>query len=159
MSKIRDKFFLFLFKISEDFYRTYFKKHASAWRVTLDDLEKMPGNTIGYNYFCFLSKNKFNILPKLESHDMFHALTSTDTKVIDELSLQFYLFGNGKKSLYQYCVLISSILFIDKSQIFIEAFRNGKKARPFSHLDFQNYLHHDLSNFKHKYKIQKIYDS
>ena len=43
-----------------------------------------------------------------EDHDVFHVLTRTGLTVKNEIELQFYLLGNGKRSLFLFIVIGSS---------------------------------------------------
>jgi len=153
---LRESFFLFLFKISENFYRAMFKRNKKAWQTTKYDLKQMGPNSIGYHYYKFLDKNGYDILPKLENHDLFHVITQANTNVRDELALQYYLLGNGKRSIYQYCVLISSILWLDEVKYFIKAFKNGMNSKPFSHVKFESILKNSIHKFRNEKSIKMI---
>lgn len=152
----RDKIYLALFTYSENWYRNTFKKNVTAWKVTLAELKNYPKEELGYKYYTFLNDNNFNILPKLESHDMLHVLTKTGTQVKDELALQYYMLGNGKRSVYQFFVIISSLFYLDEAKYFIKAFKNGRKSKPFHHLKFEKILNESLDSIIVKYNIQKI---
>lgn len=153
---LRDKIYLALFNLSENWYRNTFKKKVKAWKVSLEELKNYPKYQLGYKYYEFLTKNGVNILPKLESHDMLHVLTNTGTKVKDELALQYYMLGNGKRSIYQAFVLISSLFYLDRLPYFIKAFKNGKNSTPFHHLNFEEILNQPLTETIKKYNIKEI---
>ena len=144
---IREIIFLYLFKISEDFYRKIFKRNKQAWTTTKADLKKLDRNTIGFHYFEFLDKNGFDILPKLENHDLFHVITGAKTDVRDELALQFYLLGNGKRSIYQFCVIASSILWLDHQKYFFQSYFKGKQSKAFSQIKFETVLSQNIYDF------------
>ncbi|MEO9894336.1 MAG: hypothetical protein ABJF52_17540, partial [Aurantibacter sp.] len=75
-------------------------KSNTAWDVTIADLQKFPDESLGQQLGAFLTRNNFNLQDKLESHDVFHVLTNTGISVPEEISMQFYLMGNGKRSAY-----------------------------------------------------------
>ncbi len=152
----RESFFLFLFKISEDIYRKIFKRNKQAWQTTKADLKQLAPDTIGFGYFKFLDKNGFDILPKLENHDLFHVVTGASTQVRDELALQFYLLGNGKKSLYQYCVLLSSVVWIDHATYFVTAYKKGAQSKPFSDTKFEKILSQNMNLFLKEFEIKQF---
>ncbi len=152
----RNKIYITLFQVSENWYRKHFKRNVIAWQVTLPYLKSLNKNLIGYKYYFFLKKNGLNMLPKLETHDMFHVLTNANTEVKTELALQYYLLGNGKRSVYQAAVIISSICYLDQLKLFIKAYKNGKKSKPFHHLDFEKLLQQPLDLIRTEYNIIPI---
>lgn len=152
----RDKLYERLFYLSENWYRRNFKKNRIPWNVSMDSLRRYKTDQLGYSYYAFLSKNNLNILPKLETHDMFHVLTNTNTEVKHEIALQFYLLGNGKRSFYQFMVLLFSIGYIEKLPLFIKAYKKGKQSNPFHHLNYESLLNTNTSAFIKQYNIQKF---
>ena len=152
---MKDKIYETLFKISENWYRKLFKKKAQAWNITIEKLEKKENGKLGKEYYKFLNTNGFSILPKLESHDIFHVITGTGTKVKDEISMQFYLFANGKRSVYQALVICSSIFYIEHYNFFFQQYKKGKQALPFHHLDYKNLLDTDLKELITNYNITR----
>lgn len=129
-------------------------KNKTAWDVGIDDLLQFPKNTLGYGIGHFLSKNNFDLQQKLESHDVFHVLTGTGITVPEEISMQFYLFGNGKRSLYLFTViLIGGLLYLDYSRVFYRTYKRGKWALRFYQLDFYKLLHQPLEKIKSTFLI------
>lgn len=153
---MRDKFYEILFYSSEGVYRRYFKRKKKAWNLTKHDLLVFKEGQLGHDYRCFLNRNQLDILPKFERHDIMHVLTATNTQVKNEVALQFYLLGNGKLSVYQVFVLISSIGFIDQLPLFIRSYKKGKQALPFHQLSYEELLHVNTSQFIEQYNITKL---
>ena len=105
---------------------------------------------------CFLLKYNFEIQPKLEDHDVIHVLTNTGISVVEEIGMQYYLFGNGKRSLYLLLVILSGTLFYPtKLSYFKNEFSKGKQAHPFYNLDFLNMLSLPLVTIQHSFNINK----
>ena len=130
-------------------------KSKTAWDVGIDDLLQFPKNTLGYDIGHFLSINSFDLQQKLESHDVFHVLTGTGITVPEEISMQFYLFGNGKRSPYLFTViLIGGLLYLDYSKLFYRTYKRGKSALRFYQLDFYKLLHQPLEKIKSTFLIQ-----
>ena len=152
---MKDKIYEILFKLSENIYRKLFKKNVKAWNITMDKLKKIENRKLGKEYYNFLNTNGFSILPKLESHDIFHVITGTGTKVKDEISMQFYLFANGKRSIYQFIVICSSIFYLEHFRFFLKQYKKGKNALPFYHLDFENLLENNLNEIITNYNITR----
>jgi len=109
------------------------------------------GHQMGY----FLRSNSFDLQEKLESHDVFHVLTETGTTVPEEISMQFYLLGNGKRSIYLLSViLLGTLLFPDYLKFFRSRYRLGKSALPFYQLDFYKLLNQPIERIKDTFLIQ-----
>ena len=126
-------------------------KKKEAWNIRIDDLLHFPKQTLGYQMGSFLLKNNFDLQAKLESHDVFHVLTNTGITVPEEISMQFYLMGNGKRSIYLISVIvIGTLLYPDYLKLFITKYRLGKSSLVFHQLNFRKLL---------KYPIQQIRDT
>ncbi|WP_282179255.1 hypothetical protein [Maribacter stanieri] len=131
----------------------YFKKNE-AWQYNAEELKEYPSNSLGYHMGEFLVANNFQLQEKLESHDVFHVLTNTGTSVPEEISMQFYLMGNGKRSLYLFTViLIGSILYPEYWRFFKLKYTCGKSALPFHQLEFQKLLHQPIQRIKSTFLI------
>lgn len=130
-------------------------KKNTAWDLEIDDLLRFPKHTLGYEMGSFLSRNNFDLQEKLESHDVFHVLTDTGISVPEEISMQFYLMGNGKRSAYLFSVvIIGTLLFPDYLKLFRATYRRGKAALPFYQLDFQKLVHQPIERIKATFLIQ-----
>lgn len=142
-----------LYELSKQPYQRYLKKNES-WKITINELIRFPENSLGFHLGCFLLKHSFEMQPKLESHDVFHVLTGTGTSVPEEISMQFYLLGNGKRSLYLFIViLLGALLYPDYHHLFIRTFRRGRKALPFHHLDFSKMLNQSVLRLQQTFLI------
>ncbi len=132
-----------------------FLKQSTPWAVSVKDLLSYPETSLGFHLACFLLKHHFEIQPKLENHDVFHVLTQTGTTVPEEISMQYYLLGNGKRSLYLFSVVaIGTLLYPDELARFYRAFRKGGAAMPFHHLDFSKLLTQPISRIQAAFLIQ-----
>jgi ubiquinone biosynthesis protein Coq4 len=121
-------------------YQKFFKKNT-PWNCSTAELLNYPQETLGHQLGYFLKINHFEIQPKLEDHDVFHVLTQTGITVPEEIGMQFYLCGNGKKSLYQYVViLLGAFFYMDQWSYFHAQYQRGKSAYTFHYLDFSKML-------------------
>jgi ubiquinone biosynthesis protein Coq4 len=103
-----------------------------------------------------LLKYNFDIQPKLEDHDVIHVLTNTGISVVEEIAMQYYLFGNGKRSLYLLLVIMSGTMFYPtKLSYFRKEFRKGKRAHQFYGLDFLNMLSIPLTTIQETFNINQ----
>jgi len=132
-------------------------KSEAPWDISVKQLLTYNQESLGYHLGCFLLKHHFTPEPQLEDHDVYHVLTNTGISVPEEIAMQFYLFGNGKRSLYLFTVLIiGCILFIDHRKAFKKAYLKGKKAHCFYDLNFLKLLTHNLSELQFTFKISQI---
>ncbi|PCJ96250.1 MAG: hypothetical protein COA50_07320 [Flavobacteriaceae bacterium] len=147
-------------KILEKFYEwsktpyQRFLKTNEPWIVSIQELQKYPKASLGFHLSRFLLRNDFEIQAKLEAHDVFHVLTNTGVSVPEEISMQYYLWGNGKRSLYQFSVIaLGSILYPDYLKKFIHAYHKGTSALVFHQLDFSKMLYQPLKKIKSTFLI------
>jgi len=137
-------------------YRLLFKRET-AWGISVKDLLKYPIESLGYHLGCFLLQHNFTSEPQLEDHDIYHVLTRSGTSVPEEIAMQFYLFGNGKRSIYLLMVLsIGTLLFPDHIKKFWNAYTKGRKAHSFYKLNFLKLLQQPLSTLQYTFKITAI---
>jgi len=137
-------------------YRLLFKRET-AWGISVKDLLKYPIESLGYDLGCFLLQHNFTSEPQLEDHDIYHVLTRSGTSVPEEIAMQFYLFGNGKRSIYLLMVLsIGTLLFPDHIKKFWNAYTKGRKAHAFYKLNFLKLLKQPLSTLQYTFKITAI---
>ncbi|MGB0870064.1 MAG: Coq4 family protein [Flavobacteriales bacterium] len=139
-------------KYSVNIYTSLFKQKEKEWDININKLQAFKPNSIGYKLFLFLRQEQFEIMPKHESHDVFHILGNYGTSKEEEIALQFFLFGNGKKSIYLFLSLIIGIvLFPEYVKMFKKAYHRGQQALPFYKIDFEKLLHYPIQN------IQKLF--
>ncbi|WP_306352001.1 hypothetical protein [Flavobacterium sp. '19STA2R22 D10 B1'] len=135
-------------------YQKWFKNNV-PWPVNEESLLGYATDSLGFHLGLFLQRNHFEIQAKLEDHDVFHVLTHTGVTVPEEVGMQFYLLGNGKRSIYQFMViLLGGILYPDKGIYFRKQYRRGKSAHPFHRLDFLKLLEQPLVSLQRTFNIQ-----
>lgn len=143
-----------LYELTKKPYQKMFKKQK-AWDIDIPKLIVMPSESLGFQLGCFLLKYNFEIQPKLEDHDIIHVLTNTGISVIDEIGMQYYLFGNGKKSSYMFAVIIIGTLFyLSKTKHFKKQYQRGRQAHQFHDLDFQKMLTIPIQTIQESFNIK-----
>ncbi len=131
-----------------------FKKNE-AWDIGIEDLLHYSKDTLGHQMGQFLHRNNFDLQEKLESHDVFHVLTGTGITVAEEISMQFYLLGNGKRSIYLFSVIfLGTLLYPDRLKLFATCYSRGKSSLPFHQLDFYKLLNQPIERIKSTFLIQ-----
>ena len=146
--KLREKLCIWLFECSKIPYAKYFKRTA-AWGLNSTQLLTYPTNSLGHVIGLFLKYNGFEMIPKLERHDAYHVITGYETSVKGEIELQYFLTGNGKRSLYQLASLtLGTLLLPEYYHSYIRAFQRGKTAYPIYTLDLLPSLHIPMRTLK-----------
>lgn len=150
---MKDLFIEKLYEISKKPYQKFFKKGA-PWNISQKELLQLPEESLGFHLGCFLLKYNFEIQPKLENHDVFHVLTNTGVTVPEEIGMQYFLYGNGKRSLYLYMVMLTGTLFYpSKIRYFRNQYRRGKNTLIFHNLDYSKMLTMPLETIRNTFKI------
>lgn len=151
---MKDKIIEKMYEISKKPYQKYVKK-GKAWNIEVSKLIQLPQESLGFQLGSFLIKYNFEIQPKLEDHDVIHVLTNTGISVVEEIGMQYYLLGNGKRSLYLLMVIFSGTLFYPTQiSYFKKQFIKGKKAHQFYHLDFLKMLSIPTKTIQQSFNIQ-----
>src|SRR6218665_1177102 len=143
-----------MYELSKKPYQKYFKKNE-PWNITPKQLIRYPQESLGFHMGCFLLKYNFEMQPKLEEHDVIHVLTNTGISVIDEIGMQYFLFGNGKKSPYMFMVILIGTLFYPLClKTFYRFYKRGKNAHSFHDLDFQKMLLRPITEIQFTFNIK-----
>ena len=151
---MRDLFIEKMYEISKKPYQRFFKK-GNAWDINVNQLIQLPSDSLGFHLGCFLLKYNFEIQPKLEDHDIIHVLTNTGISVVEEIGMQYYLLGNGKRSLYLWMVILSGTIFYPtRFSYFKQQYHRGKQAHEFYGLDFLNMLSVPLIHIQKTFNIK-----
>lgn len=150
---MRDYLFEKLYECSKLPYQKYLKKNT-PWNIDKPKLMDYPEESLGFALGSFLYKNHFDLQEKLEDHDIIHVLTNTGISVYEEIGMQYYLLGNGKKSLYLFMVILSGTFFYPKRiKYFIQQYKSGKQALSFHYLDFSKMLLLPIHSIRETFKI------
>lgn len=157
---MRLKFMIWLYGSSSRVYAATFKFQKKAWGITKVGFTSYPADTLGRALGDFYALNGFDVMPKLENHDVFHVLTGTGTTIQDEIAMQYLLLGNGKISVYLLAmILIGTVLYPEYWRHFFQNFRKGSQYQPFYHMEFQHLLEQPLALLQSilMYKTQNIH--
>ena len=150
---MKDTVIEFMYKTIKIPY-SYFFKNNEPWGVTVSSLLQNETGTLGHDLGQFLSINNYQVQDSLEEHDVFHVLTKIGTTVKEEIDMQFYLSGNGKKSSFGFIVISTGIFFYPNHyKSFIHCYKRGKNAYQFYDLDFHKLLHQPTSIIQSIFKI------
>ena len=150
----REKLCAWMFEVSKTPYAFLFKRNKKAWGLNSDALLKYPDGSLGKGVGEFLKTNGFELIDKLESHDVYHVITDTDTDVKSELGMQFLLLGNWKRSFYQFTtVTISHFLLPEHLKYFRAKYIKGKTFKGIHKLNLYEELNNQLDHIR--WRLQK----
>ncbi len=137
-------------------YQKWFKKNQ-PWDISAKTLILYSKDSLGFHLGCFLLKYNFSPQPKLENHDVFHVLINIGISVPEEIAMQYYLLGNGKRSIYLISVIfLGTLLYPDKIKLFKKAYRKGKAAYSFHQLDYKKLLHKPIQTLRTIFLISLV---
>lgn len=151
---IKDFILLQFYELSSRFYIKYFRKNK-PWTITKKELLLYPQESLGFHLCCFHLKYELEMKPNLEEHDIIHVLTGIGISVTDEIALQYYLLGNGKKSAYQFLALAGgTILYPTYVKTYYKYYKKGQIAHQFFDLKFEQMLLQPVEKIKTTFNIK-----
>lgn len=119
------------------------------WGLSTAELLKYPEGSLGKALGDFLKLHEVEILTGAEYHDIHHILFDFSISFKDEVALQFFLHGNGKKSIASVSTRIGAWFLLPTEWKYLKAsYERGKKCKDVSKLNFKNMLHDDFSQVK-----------
>jgi ubiquinone biosynthesis protein Coq4 len=119
------------------------------WKYTKEDMRQMPEGSLGRDLAYFLDKNKFDLLPHLEVHDVFHVFLGFEPTIVEESKMQFLLFGNGRRTTDVLGTVLSAMILLpDCWSELLHHYRMGKAYKKFIDWDYGNMLLVDTESFK-----------
>ena len=145
----REKLFINLVEWTKPWYGRFFQKSKMTWKIGLEKLKTFPPKTLGGDLAHFLEKEGLSLMPKFESHDVYHVLLKYKTTVVDEARMQFFLLGNRKYSLYIIGTnLIALIFYPEKISTFIQEYKKGRKAISIAKWNFEYLLNEPTKSLR-----------
>lgn len=153
MKRIRERVFHFLtLNVYFPFCKAVYSGQGKA--VDLFTLTDMPINSLGERTSHFLKQNKLEPMPGYEAHDMKHTLLGFSADMKGEISMQYFEFGNGNKSLPVITVMLFGTLFMpEEYKEYLYQFRRGKSAKALSRIDLKEFAKVSIYQLKKQWKL------
>jgi hypothetical protein len=155
----REKLLLTFLETIMPLHTKYFRASRVPWGYSTSDLLMHPPNTLAGQLGLFLSKHHLEPVPKAERHDCFHVLLGFKTDVASEASMQWFLIGSGKKSIFTFGTALLSLLILPEHfKQYFTAYRKGTCAIDISDWDFKSLLFENTKTLRtviFKSKIQQ----
>ncbi|MEM1120966.1 MAG: hypothetical protein AAGJ18_11005, partial [Bacteroidota bacterium] len=147
--KLRSQLMVALVEKTKTKYIRFFKKDRQGWGISVEQLATFPIGSLGQDLANFLRKENFDLMAGLEDHDVYHVLLGYSTEVEQEAQMQFFLLGNGKRSLYAIGTsLVAFCTMPDQWLTFWDAYRKGQKSAKIHLWDFRYLLKEKTSNLQ-----------
>ena len=138
----REKLLLFLIEKVKPIYRQFLRKSRLPWTINITQLSKFPPKTLGKDLALFLEREKLQLMPFFENHDIMHVLLGYKNTVLEEARMQFFLLGNGKRTLFTIGTCCLSILLLPEFlKQFLKDYKKGRVALSLVKWDFRHLLH------------------
>jgi ubiquinone biosynthesis protein Coq4 len=120
------------------------------WNLTTEDLLLYPEGSLGKALGRFLKKSGVEPLAGAEYHDLEHVLFDFSISFKDEIGLQFFLHGNGKKSFASISTIIGAWFILPTHWKYLkDSYRKGQECKDISKLNLKAMLHQNLNEVKH----------
>lgn len=149
LTQLRSKLMIFLVEKTKVRYLQFFKKSKIGWGLSIDQLGQYPKDTLGKDLADFLIKENFKLIAGVESHDVYHLILGYSTEVEEEAQMQFFLLGNGKRSLYAMGTsMIAFLTMPDQWLAFWRAYHRGRKSLKIHLWDFRCLLKEKTVNLR-----------
>ena len=86
MITLREKLLIELVEWTKPIYGRIFQNRKSRGKSTIKEISTTP---LGRDLALFLEKEGLELIPKFESHDVYHVLLKYKTTVVDEARMVF----------------------------------------------------------------------
>lgn len=154
---IRSQFCGWLNESTKTYYTKWFKKKLPSWNLYMKDLIEFKTGSLGNQLSVFLTTEGFTIMEKHESHDIFHVLTNYNTTKEDEIAMQCFLFGNGRRTPYMtLSILVGIGLLPENITQFCKAYKRGKMAFPMHQINYKPLLSQPLNKLQWIFNITPL---
>lgn len=119
------------------------------WNLSTTQLLLYPEGSVGKAMGEFLKKSNVEPLAGAEYHDIHHVLFDYSITFKDEVALQFFLHGNGKRSIASVSTMIGAWLLLPTSWKYLRnSYARGKNCKDISSLNSKTVLCQDLGHLK-----------
>lgn len=126
-------------------------KPTESWNIEPSFLATYPEKSLGFALYKFYERNKFHPIAGMEYHDADHIILELNTDVKSEVILQFFLWGNGKRTFFSTLACLSSILILPEMWFTcLLALKKGRLFKPIWHVNLKNELLNTVGDVRSK---------
>lgn len=121
-----------------------------SWNISTQQLLNFPDASIGRALGEFLQKQQVEPLSKAEFHDVQHVLFGFSISFVDEVALQFFLRGNGIKTIASVTTTIGAWFILPFHWQYLKSsYQRGKQYKSVSIINTKIILQQNLHQVKH----------
>lgn len=123
--------------------------NKQSWNISTKELLLLPEGSVGNELGKYLKEQKLEPLEKAEYHDVQHILFDFSMSFVDEVALQFFLIGNGKKSIASISTYLGAWFILPTKWKYLKtSYQRGKKCKDTSILNVKTILNEDFGMTK-----------
>ena len=120
-----------------------------SWKISTKQLLNFPNDSIGKALGEFLQNQKVEPLSKAEFHDVQHILFDFSISFVDEVALQFFLRGNGIKTIASVTTTIGAWVILPFHWKYLRySYYKGQQYKNVSTLNTKTILNENIHHVK-----------
>lgn len=120
-----------------------------SWNLKTEELLRFPEGSIGKEMGKFLNNHHIEPLAKAEYHDVQHVLFDFSISFVDEVALQFFLRGNGIKTIASVTTTIGAWAILPFHWNYLRcSYNKGKMYHNVSILNNKTILYENMNEIK-----------
>lgn len=117
-----------------------------GWNLSTSQLLGFPEGSVGRSLGELLQSHQLEPLAGAEFHDVQHVLLNYSISFTDEVALQFFLHGNGKRSIASVSTMVGAWCILPHQWSYLRAaYRRGRACRDVSSINLRSLLPLDLN--------------
>ncbi len=125
--------------------------NKQSWNISTKELLLLPEGTVGNELGKYLKEQNFEPLEKAEYHDVQHIFFDFSMTFVDEVALQFFLIGNGKKSIASISTYLGAWFILPTKWKYLKtSYQRGKNCKDTSILNVKTILYEDFKMIKNQ---------
>ena len=122
-----------------------------SWNLSTQQLLSFPNDTVGRALGEFLQKQEVEPLSKAEFHDVQHVLFDFSISFVDEVALQFFLRGNGIKTIASVTTTIGAWFILPFHWQYLKSsYQKGQQYNCVSVINTKSILQQNIHQVKHR---------
>lgn len=120
-------------------------------RQKMDRMRTLPAHTVGHDLARMLDSKGLKLIPGFAKHDLDHLILGYGMNPEEELCMQAYLIGNGRRQFQCFLFLSSAVLLPGLWGTLWAHYNSGKQSEPLSSLKLDDCLHQRTDQLRQKY--------
>lgn len=114
-------------------------------------MRSLPVHTVGHDFAQMLDSKGLKLIPGFAKHDLDHLILGYGMNPEEELCMQAYLIGNGRRQLQCFLFLSSALLLPGLWSTLWAHYNLGRRSEPLSPLTLDDCLEQRTDQLRRKY--------